>query len=88
MQDAGLIGRRDYEILEWASIEGRVLLTHDVTTMKQHAYDRLSAGLPMPGIFELSQQLPIGRAIEEILFIVECSLENEWEGQVIFLPLR
>ena len=88
IQDAGLVGKTDDEILEWASKEGRVILTHDVTTMKKHAYDRISVGLPMPGIFELSQQLPIGQAIEEILFVVVYSLENEWEGQVIFLPLR
>lgn len=88
VQDAGLIGKKDYEILEWASNQGRVLLTHDVTTMKQHAYDRIASGLPMPGVFEVNQQLPIGQAIEEILFLAENSLENEWEGQVRCLPLR
>ena len=88
IQDIGLIGRRDAEVLEWASIEGRVLLTHDVTTMKQYAYDRIFAGLPMAGIFEVSQKVPIGQAIEEILFLAEYSLESEWENQVIFLPLK
>jgi hypothetical protein len=42
----------------------------------------------MPGVFELRQQVPIAQAIEEILLIVECSLEGEWEDQIIFLPLR
>lgn len=88
VQDTGLIGRGDAEVLEWASGEGRVLFTHDVTTMRQHAYDRIAAGLPMPGVFEVSQQLPIDQAIEDILLLVENSLENEWEGQVRFLPLR
>jgi hypothetical protein len=88
VQDVGLTGKGDAEVLEWASRERRVILTHDVTTMKKHAYDRISAGLLMPGIFELSHQLPIGQAIEEILLVAEYSLENEWEGQVIFLPLR
>ncbi len=87
-QDAGLRGRMDTEILEWAASEGRVLLTHDVTTMKQHAYDRIAAGLPMPGVFESAQDVPIGQAIEDILLLAECSLEGEWEWQVRFLPLR
>lgn len=87
-QDAGLRGRGDAEVLEWAATEGRILLTHDVTTMKQHVYERISAGLPMPGVFELSQDVPIGQAIEEILFVAECSIEGEWEGQIRFLPLR
>ena len=88
VQDAGLIGRGDAEVLEWAAREGRVLLTHDVTTMKQYVDERVAAGLTMPGVFEISQQTPIAQAIEDILLIAECSLDDEWEGQIIFLPLR
>jgi hypothetical protein len=88
VQDAGLMGKGDCEILEWVALEGRVLLTHDVTTMERHAYDRIATGLPMPGVFELSQQFAISQAIDEILFVAKYSLKNEWEGKVIFLPLR
>jgi hypothetical protein len=88
VQDAGLTGRSDAEVLEWAAREGRVLLTHDVTTMKQHVDERAAAGLPMPGVFELSQHIPIVRAIEDILLIAECGIEGEWEGLITFLPLR
>jgi hypothetical protein len=88
VQDAGLLGRGDAEVLEWAATEGRILLTHDVTTMKQHVDERIAAGLPMPGVFELGQDVSIGQAIEDILLLAECSLEGEWEGQIRFLPLR
>ncbi len=88
VQDAGLLGKGDAEVLQWAATENRVLLTHDVTTMRQCAYDRLDAGLPMPGVFEVSQEIPIGQTIEEILLIAEYSLDGEWEGQIRFLPLR
>jgi hypothetical protein len=87
VQDAGLTGKGDAEVLEWATMEARVLLTHDVTTMKRHVDERLAAGLPMPGVFVVGQEVPIGRAIEDILLITECSLEGEWEGQIRFLPL-
>src|SRR5205085_12099031 len=82
VQDAGLTGKGDAELLEWAARDGRVLLTHDVTTMKQYVDDRIAAGLPMPGVFEVIQQTPIAQAIEDILLIAECSLEGEWEGQI------
>jgi len=88
VQDAGLAGRGDEEVLAWAASEGRILITHDVTTMKQTAYDRIAAGLPMPGVFEISQDVPIGRAIDEILLLVLYSDQEEWQGQVSFLPLR
>lgn len=41
----------------------------------------------MPGLFAVSQDLPIGRAIEDLLLLAECSYEGEWEGQVRYLPL-
>jgi hypothetical protein len=41
----------------------------------------------MPGVFEVGASVPIGRAIDDLILIVECSLEGEWEGQVRYLPL-
>ena len=78
----------DHKVLEWAATQQRVLLTHDVTTMRYCAEIRVTMGLPMPGVFEVSQSLPIGKLIEEILLLAECSLEGEWEGQDRFLPLE
>lgn len=78
----------DQKVLEWLAAEQRVLFTHDVTTMRPYAEARTAEGKTMPGVFEVSQYLPIGQAIEEILLITECSLDGEWEGQIHFLPLR
>jgi len=88
VQDVGLSGADDRAVLEWAAEEGRVLLTHDVSTLTRYAYERVEAGNPMPGVFEVSRSVPIGVAIEDILLIAECSLEGEWEGQIRYLPLR
>src|SRR2546425_9116523 len=82
VQDVGLSGADAPAVLEWCAREGRVLLTHDVTTITWYAYERVQAGQPMPGVFEVSRAVPIGRAIEDILLLAECSLEGEWEGQV------
>ena len=88
VQDVGLSGALDPAILNWAAQHGRVILTHDVSTMTRHAYDRVVGGKAMPGVFEVNRRVPIGVAIEEILILVECSLLGEWEGQVRYLPLR
>jgi hypothetical protein len=87
IQDVGLSGADDPTVLEWAAQEGRVLLTHDVTTITRYAYERVKAGQSMPGVFEVSRAVPVGRAIEDILLLAECSLDGEWEGQVRYLPL-
>ncbi|MDJ1168553.1 DUF5615 family PIN-like protein [Roseofilum sp. BLCC_M154] len=88
VQDVGLSGVDDPTVLEWAAQEERIVLTHDVATMTTFAYQRIQAGLLMPGLFEVSRRVPVGLAIEEIILIAQCSLEGEWEGQVRFLPLR
>lgn len=85
-QDVGLMGRHDTEVLAWAAQEGRLVLTHDFATMIDYAYSRLAQGLRLPGVVAISQSLPVGEAIEELIIFIECSLEGEWEGQVVHLP--
>ena len=85
VQDVGLSGVDDPTVLAWAAETGR---THDVATMITFAYQRIQAGLSMPGLFEANRSVPVGLAIEDIILIAECSIEGEWEGQVRFLPLR
>lgn len=80
-------GAADPVLLEWAAERARVVLTHDVSTMGAHAYDRVVAGREMPGVFEVSADLPVGQAIEELVLIAKASQPDEWTGQVRFLPL-
>lgn len=88
IQDVGLSGVDDPTILEWAAQEGRILLTHDVTTISRYAYERVQNSQPMPGVFAVSRTVPISCAIEDLLLLAKYSLEGEWEGQVRYLPLR
>jgi predicted nuclease of predicted toxin-antitoxin system len=41
IQDEGLSGADDQAVLEWAAQKGRILLTHDVSTITHYAYDRV-----------------------------------------------
>ncbi|MBX2998374.1 MAG: DUF5615 family PIN-like protein [Caldilineaceae bacterium] len=88
VQDVGLSRADDRAVLEWSSQEKRVLLTHDVSTITHYAYERVQQGSAMPGVFEVSRKISVGIVIEDILLLAECSYENEWEGQVRYLPLR
>ena len=82
-----LLGAADPVVLQWAAERGRVLLTHDVSTMSHFAYRRIAAGEPMPGVFALSADLPVGTAIDDLVLLARASQPGEWEGQVRFLPL-
>ncbi len=88
IQDFGLSGADDRTVLAWVAEQGRVLLTHDVSTLIRLANERVRSRKPMPGVFEVSRSIPIGRVVEDVLLLAECSLEGEWEGQIRFLPLR
>ncbi len=87
VQDVGLRTAGDSDVLEWVAREGRVLLTHDESTVPPLAWARLGAGLPLPGVFVIRQPVQIALAIEAILFVAEASEPGEWEGGVHYLPL-
>ncbi len=87
VQDTDLYQAADPVVLEWAASANRILLTHDVKTMTKHAHDRIRAGLPMPGVIEVRDDLPIGQAIEEILITLIASKPGELANRIVYIPL-
>lgn len=86
VQDVGLMNTDDPQILEWAASEGRILLTHDVTTITMYAYERVNQGLTMTGVVEVIAKAPIGKIIDDLELFICCSEPEEYEGQVLFIP--
>lgn len=88
IQEAGLSGVEDPEVLAWASEQGRVLLSHDVNTMTEFASARIRQGIKMPGLLLAGREVPMRTAIQDILLLAECAPPEEMESRIIFLPLR
>jgi hypothetical protein len=88
VQDTELYQADDSIVLEWAARENRILLTHDVHTMIGYAYDRVEDGLPMPGVIEVSNDISLGQAINELLLVIDASEPSELKDRVIYIPLR
>jgi hypothetical protein len=86
-QDVGLSGRDDDIVLQFAAENERVVLTRDVSTMTSVAYRRIERAEPMPGLIVVPHRMAIGQAIEELIFLAKESESNEWQRQVIWLPL-
>jgi hypothetical protein len=84
---AGLKSADDPAVLEAAAREGRLLATHDLRTIPKYAYERVKAGLAMPGVIVIPDDLPIGRVIEDLTVLVECATASELQSLVIYLPL-
>src|SRR5688572_2876134 len=87
VQDVGLMRAGDPAVLAWAAANDRILLTHDRATMPDHAYQRVAAGEPMPGVFVLNDRLPVREAIDELLLVCACSEPPDWTNRVIHLPV-
>lgn len=88
VQDTEVYQAPDPVVLEWAAKESRILLTHDVKTMTKAAYDRIRAGLPMPGLIEVRDDYPVGQAIDQILVALFASLPGELADQITYIPLQ
>jgi len=86
-QKTKIQGYEDPELLSWAADQDRILITHDINTIPKHAYERVVRGLPMSGVIVVPKDFPIGKAIEELLTIIECSDQSEYINQVLHIPL-
>ena len=86
-QDAGLETASDAEILEYAATHNRILLTHDLASLADTAYERLKQGKSFPGVIVIPQSLGVGRAIDEIATVLVAGLPGELENRVLWLPL-
>jgi predicted nuclease of predicted toxin-antitoxin system len=87
VRDVGLAAAPDPTILEWAATQGRVLLTHDRRTIPSFAYDRVAAGQSMAGVFLVSDDMPTGQAIDELLIAVHCPTAEECKDIIKYFPL-
>lgn len=88
VQDIGLLGASDEKLLEWATENKCVVLTHDKRTMPVHVRDRLLDGQSVPGVVIVLTSFAIGRCIDDIELLIECSEENEWQDTIVYLPFR
>jgi Domain of unknown function (DUF5615) len=87
VQDVGLRSEPDLRILEWAAETGRVIVTHDRSTLIGSAYDLIRASKPMSGVIAAAQSVGIGVAIDDLELMTTCSNLEEWQARVSYLPL-
>ena len=62
-------------------------VSHDRATLPDYAYSRVLKGSSMPGVLIISDRFPVGEMIDHVLLLVECSVQAEWNGRIVFLPI-
>lgn len=88
IQDTVCYGLPDPAVLEWVAQEGRIILTHDVQTLVNDAYERINQGLPMPGVILVPSTLAIGLALNDLEIAIATGQPEDFEDRVTFIPLN
>ena len=65
--------RPDSELLDFATQEGLIVISHDVNTMPAEAFSRIAKGRPLTGLLMVPQSAPISPIIDDIVAIWSAS---------------
>ena len=85
--EMGMSTATDAQLLTWAAEAGRVIVTHDHTTMPTHAAELMNQGSNIAGLVIAPRSLPLHRVIEDLELIIVCSENGEWVNIIRYLPL-
>jgi hypothetical protein len=81
-----LEGLDDPIVLAKAAEDGRVLVSHDVTTMEGH-FREFTSRQTSPGLILISQtRVSIGQAIESLLLLWEVLEDSDLENRICLIP--
>ena len=67
-QDAELGHADDPQVLAWAASEGRVLLTHDASTLIGYVYERVRQELPMRASLKSGRRSLLASLLKKFCF--------------------
>jgi predicted nuclease of predicted toxin-antitoxin system len=85
--EADLEGLPDPEVLALAAEQNRILVSHDFQTMPRHFGQFLQTTGSSPGVILVSQSLPVGDAIEQLVLIWVATTPEEWKNRILRVPL-
>ena len=83
---AGLTTLNDVAVLDVATRDGRILVSHDSRTMPHHFAIFLSTQMSA-GLLIVPQHLTLAVVVEDLLLIWGASSPEEWVNRVCYLPL-
>ncbi len=81
------LGTLDPEILIWCEENGFILVTNNRKSMPVHLEDHLAANRRAAGIFTLSAEMSVGETVDELVLIASASSAEEYQNQIIYLPI-
>jgi hypothetical protein len=84
--EMGWASAPDSEVLEFAWQHRWLLVSHDVTTMKAFAAERIADGRGVHGLFLVPQRSKLPLIAECLELIWAASEFEEWRNRIVYLP--
>ena len=84
--DATPCASSDPEIIHWAAVHGRLLVSLDKTTLPRHLHEYLDARQDSPGIVLLPGGLPIPYMVDLLFLIAFITESVEWANACRWIP--
>lgn len=84
---APAFGTLDPEILIWCEENEFILVTNNRRSMPVHLQDHLNANRRAAGIFILHPEMSVGETVDELILITSASSPEEYQDQIIYLPI-
>ena len=86
VQELALRGMDDADVLQFAHDTGRIVLTHDRTTMTAEVSLRFNSNLAVTGLIVVPQSVQPSLIADQLVLIARCSDASEWVNVVTYLP--
>ena len=72
----------------FATTEGRVVVTHDLSTIIPAMREQMRIESRCAPIVMVPDSLPVGTAVDDLLVLDWCATAADWAAGVIYIPLR
>jgi predicted nuclease of predicted toxin-antitoxin system len=89
VQDLGLRGDADDDLLRYAAERELVLISHDRQTLPGIAYARIGRGERCPGVVIVRdpEEQGMARLVDDLVLLALAGRREDFEDQVRYLPL-
>jgi hypothetical protein len=84
--DVLALGTSDEDILEWAALHDYLVVSKDISTLKDTAYRRVEEGLPMPGAMIIRHRASLGQIMENLELVIVCGNPSDFANYVTIVP--
>lgn len=78
LRDTKLLGQPDPVVLAWAAEHERILITRDVHTVPDYAWERVQEDMVMPGVFIWRREASLHDGLEALVLVIQASQAAEW----------